>query len=71
MEGADNQQYGILALTIGRKLPLRVLGWGKDFFIGTADEEGPCSRESVEYFPERDMAEAALASGRWTQRYEP
>lgn len=70
MECADIE-YGQLALTIGRELPLRVLGWGKNFFIGTADEEGPCSRESVEYWADKGQAEAALANGRWTQRREP
>ncbi len=70
MERADIE-YGQLALTIGRALPLRVLGWGKNFFIGTADEEGPCSRESVEYWADKGQAEAALANRRWTQRREP
>ena len=64
-------EYGQLALTIGRALPLQVLGSRAGFYIGTADEEGPCSRESVEYWENRALAQSALANRRWTQRYEP
>lgn len=64
-------EYGYLALTIGRALPLQVLGSRAGYYIGTVDEDGPCSRESVEFWADRGMAEAALASRRWTQRYEP
>jgi len=49
-------------------LPLQVLQSHRGFFIGTIDEDGPCSRESVEYFPTKDDAAAALDKGAWTQR---
>ncbi|MCO3741676.1 hypothetical protein FA130_20375, partial [Pseudomonas aeruginosa] len=42
-------------------------GW-VDHYIGTLDEEGPASRESVEYYPSRDLAQQALDNGTWTQR---
>lgn len=38
------------------------------FYIGTLDEEGPASRESVEYYPSRELAQQALDKGTWTQR---
>ena len=37
-------------------------------YIGTADEDGPASRESVEYFRSQHAAEHALATGCWQQR---
>ncbi|AKU14444.1 hypothetical protein AzCIB_4558 [Azoarcus sp. CIB] len=40
-------------------------------YIGTADEDGPVSRESVEYFRSQYAAEHALATGRWQQRLHP
>lgn len=52
-------------------LPLRVLQSAAGFYLGTIGPDGPCSRESVEYFPTRERADAALASGDWTQRDEP
>lgn len=58
---------GMLAMMIGRILPLQVLKSAAGYYIGTADDEGPCSRESCEYFPTRDRAAQALASGAWTQ----
>lgn len=64
---ASNAQTGKLAALIGRNLPLQVLKSNAGFYIGTADEEGPCSRESNEYWPSRDGADKALASGSWTQ----
>ncbi len=65
---------GYLAQQAGYRLPLQVLQSGAGFYIGTADEEGPVSRESVEYWPLRQLAEDAL-SGKtpdaWTQRDHP
>lgn len=49
-------------------LPLQVCSSQAGFFIGTMHPtDGPFSRESAEYFPDRESAEQALASGRWTQ----
>ncbi|MCL6228141.1 hypothetical protein M4368_27225 [Pseudomonas aeruginosa PA103] len=62
-------QYGKRALAHLRlELPLQVLMSNAGFYIGTLDEEGPASRESVEYYPSRDLAQQALDSGTWTQR---
>ncbi|CIL99788.1 Uncharacterised protein [Salmonella enterica subsp. enterica serovar Typhi] len=35
---------------------------------GTQNEEGPVSRESVEYFSTQSQAEHALKQGTWSQR---
>lgn len=62
------ETFGKLALAYaGQKLPLRVLHSGAGYYIGTLDEEGPVSRESLEYFGTRNAAQAALESGLWTQ----
>jgi hypothetical protein len=43
---------GALALAwTGKRLPLQVLRSAAGHYIGTQDDEGPVSRESVEYFP--------------------
>ena len=59
---------GQLASEAGYRLPLQALQSANGFYLGTRDEEGPVTRESVEYFPSRDAAEEALATGDWTQR---
>nr|WP_286197759.1 hypothetical protein [Variovorax boronicumulans] len=61
---------GVLATTCGRSdLELQVLQSAAGFYIGTfCREDGPFTRESVEYFPTRLSADAALSSGLWTQR---
>jgi hypothetical protein len=65
-------RYGRLAREFcGKRLPLAVLKSNAGFYIGTFDDEGPCSRESVEYFPTVEVAEKALESANWTQRLEP
>ena len=57
----------------GLRLPLQVLRSAAGHYIGTFDESGPVSRESVEYWPTREAAQAALEAGgdAWTQREEP
>jgi hypothetical protein len=55
----------------GKKLEVQVLQSQRGFYIGTMDNEGPVSRESVEYFKTREAASLALSSGTWTQRDEP
>lgn len=52
----------------GKRLPLNVLHSAAGHYIGTADEDGPVSRESVEYFRSLRAAEFALLTGRWQQR---
>ncbi|CFL24426.1 hypothetical protein [Burkholderia pseudomallei] len=67
-----HQLVGALAWRYtGKRLPLRVLRSVAGYYIGTADDEGPISRESVEYFPIRDLAERALVADCWTQRIIP
>lgn len=67
------QQTGYLAVKFcGLSLPLSVLRSGAGYYIGTgSDEIGPVSRESAEYFPNRNAAEAALKAGYWTQKQTP
>ena len=55
----------------GKRLPIRVLRSAAGYYIGTTDEEGPVSRESVEYFPSSDVATTALETGQWEQRSHP
>ena len=53
-------------------LQLQVLKSNAGYYIGTIDpESGPCSRESMEYFPTEQAASTALSSGNFTQRSEP
>lgn len=69
---AQHIQFGHLAsVYCAKQLPLQVLQSRAGFYIGTLDEEGPCSRESQEYFCSRKAAEHALATGLWTQKAHP
>ena len=59
---------GLLALAyVGKRLPLQVLRSAAGHYIGTFDD-GPASRESVEYFPSYEAARHALETGAWMQR---
>lgn len=60
--------HGQLAAQFGYRLSLQVLQSTNGFYLGTEDDGGPVSRESVEYFPSADAANQALVSGQWTQR---
>ena len=54
-------------------LPLKVLQSANGFYLGSFDEEGPVSRESVEYWPTEVDAQKALdgIEGQdWTRRTE-
>lgn len=58
----------LLALAyVGKRLPLQVLRSAAGHYIGTFDD-GPASREFVEYFPSHEAARHALETGAWTQR---
>ncbi|WP_399477574.1 hypothetical protein [Xenorhabdus griffiniae] len=60
---------GMLAAKLaGQNLPLQVLYSRVGYYIGTVNEEGPVSRESVEYFKSDKIASKALKQGNWTQR---
>lgn len=58
---------GVLAAEAGYELPAQVLASQCGFYIGTANEMGPVSRESVEYYKTSQQADIALAKGLWTQ----
>ena len=63
---------GQLALTYcGKSLPLQVLHSNAGWYIGTHDLMGPCSRESTQYWPSEDAAQAALDTGAWVQKETP
>ena len=69
---AAETSFGQLALAATwAKLPLQVCSSRAGFYLGTYDDEGPCSRESVQYWPTKALAEQALATGMWTQRLAP
>lgn len=70
---AASPAFGYLAgKYAGRQLPLSVQRSAAGYFIGTCDpQEGPCSRESQEYFETQGLAQAALDSGAWTQKQTP
>jgi hypothetical protein len=65
--------FGVLAKEYGNlRLPIRVLQSNAGYYIGTADDDsGPVSRESLEYFRTKEMAEDALKTRCWTQRQTP
>ena len=66
------RQIGLLAQQSGGVFEVCVCYSARGFYIGTRDEDGlPYSRESVEYWPQRETAEACLANGRWTQKPTP
>nr|EKV5657633.1 hypothetical protein [Citrobacter farmeri] len=52
----------------GYQLQIQVLSSQRGFYIGTANEMGPVSRESVEYYKTSLQADIALEKGEWTQR---
>lgn len=60
--------FGLLAAEAGFELYIQVLSSQRGFYIGTANEMGPVSRESVEYYKTSQQADIALEKGEWTQR---
>ncbi|CIM47266.1 hypothetical protein [Escherichia coli] len=62
------QSNGMLAAQAGYTLPLQVLRSVCGYYIGTQCDEGPVSRESVEYYRDHEQAAQALENGTWTQR---
>ena len=66
----DATQFGINAYnTLGLKLELSVLKSASGYYIGTVNERGPVSRESLDYYGTADAAQQALDDGTWQQRY--
>lgn len=71
-EQARAESIGYQALAyVGKRLRLQVLCSAAGHYIGTADADGPVSRESVSYFRSLHAAEHALQTGRWQQRLHP
>lgn len=65
-------KFGKIAKEFGGKaLPLKVCQSNRGFYLGTMDGFSPYSRESQEYFASETVAQAAMASGEWTQRDHP
>lgn len=65
-------RFGQLAHEGGERFPLLVLQSMAGYYIGTLDDDlCPYSRESVEYFPSKEVADNALTTGEWTQRENP
>ena len=63
--------YGLLAKSeLNLELPVVVLKSAQGYYLGTANDLGPVSRESVEYFKNNKSAESALKEGRWSQRFQ-
>ncbi|AUO67196.1 MULTISPECIES: hypothetical protein [Citrobacter] len=60
--------FGLLAAESGVELHIQVLSSQRGFYIDTANELGPVSRESVEYYKTSQQADIALEKGEWTQR---
>lgn len=56
---------------LGVELLVTVLESRAGFYLGTQDNGVRVSRESEEYFTDRNVAEAALRSGKFTQRMYP
>ena len=60
---------GKLAAEAGKVFALEVCKSAAGYYLGTVNEDGePFTRESLEYWRKRETAEAALASGAWTQK---
>ena len=71
-EQARAESIGYQALAyVGKRLPLQVFCSAAGHYIGTADADGPVSRESVSYFRSQQAADRALKTGRWQQRLDP
>ncbi|MGR4868231.1 hypothetical protein ACIPRI_05100 [Variovorax sp. LARHSF232] len=69
---AKSQAIGYLSLAYtGKRLSLNVLCSAAGHYIGTADVDGPVSRESAQYFRSYQAASQALARGHWQQRLYP
>lgn len=68
----DVPQYGRLARQLTHEaFELEVCYCAAGFYLGTVRDNQPFTRESVEYWPRRELASTALATGRWKQRAQP
>ena len=64
-------KIGQLAKAGGVILPLQVMKSAAGYYLGTAEDGFPYSRESAEYWRTAEEAGEALASGKWHQRQMP
>lgn len=73
MEANTKPATGKLAYECGGlALPLSVIHSQAGYYLGTTDDDGAkFTRESREYWAEREEAQRALDSGDWTQRLVP
>lgn len=55
----------------GVTAPLQILRSAAGFYIGTAGDDGPISRESNEYWRTQADAQNALDNNLWTQKENP
>ena len=60
-------KYGKLAKEFGYLLPIQVLQSAAGFYIGTIDEDGPVSHESLGYYPTKQQAEQDFYNDTWVQ----
>lgn len=64
--------HGILALQYcGIRLTLKVCMSANGYYLGTENEDGPISRESVQYWRTFKEAQQALDTAQWNQRITP
>lgn len=62
-------QADALKISSEEELPLRVLSSNAGFYVGTFDDShGPVSRDSVEYWTTRAIAQLAFDTNNWTKR---
>jgi hypothetical protein len=65
-------QHGVLAKECcGLTLELMPLKSANGWYLGTADEGGPVSRESIEYWGSESVAQTALDTNEWVQKDTP
>ena len=62
--------HGKIAKQYGYYLELELVSSNRGWYIGTKIDGTPVSRESVEYWKTKALAQKAMASGTWTQRTE-
>lgn len=67
------KEVGYLAFTYGPGfMPIQVCKSAAGYYIGTMYHDGtPNSRESQEYWKEKEEAEMAMKDRNWTQRLAP
>jgi hypothetical protein len=53
------------------KYELMPLKSANGWYLGTADEGGPVSRESIEYWGSESVAQTALDTNEWVQKDTP